>query len=230
MIRHIFFDLDNTLWDHRRNAKLTLEILFKRYQVAQLYQLDFEDFHNEYHHINEELWAKLRDEVIDKAHLREHRFYDTFQKFQIDNFALAQKFEEHFLDEIIAFNEVVPGTFEILDYLKAKNYSLHIITNGFEEVTHRKIEGAKLSNYFSTITSADSVGARKPNPKIFDFALQQAKAEKENSILIGDDWIADVLGAKNYGLDVIFFDVFQEKNDLKDYKKIEALNEIRNFL
>lgn len=229
-IRHIFFDLDNTLWDHRKNARLTLDILFKRYKIEELHHINFEDFHSAYDIINEDLWAKIRDEEIDKEYLRKHRFYDTFLKFNIDDLELSQNFENHFLDEIIAFNEVVPGTYEVLDYLKSKNYPLHIITNGFNEVTHRKIEGAKLTKYFETVTSADEVNVRKPNPKIFDYALNLANAIKEESILIGDDWIADVLGAKNYGLDVIFFDVFKEQPDLKDIKRIENLVEIKEYL
>lgn len=228
-LRHIFFDLDNTLWDHRKNARLTLEILFKRYEVEEIYNRNFEDFHFQYDLVNEQLWADLRDEKIDKNFLQKHRFYDTFLNLNIDDFALAQKFENQFLDEIIAFNEVVPGAFEILDFLKSKDYPLHIITNGFQEVTHRKIDGAKLTNYFETVTSADEVGVRKPNPKIFDYALNLANAKKEESILIGDDWIADVLGAKNYGLDVVFFDVFKEKQGLKDIKKVENLMEIKNY-
>lgn len=229
-IGHIFFDLDNTLWDHRRNAELTLRILFNKYKIQNHYNLSFNDFHTQYEIINEDLWAKIRDEEIDKDYLRKHRFYDTFLKFKIDDFELSQKFENEFLDEIVSFNEVVDGTFEILDYLKSKNYPLHIITNGFEEVTHRKISGANLTKYFETVTSADDVGVRKPNPKIFDYALNLANAKKEESILIGDDWVADALGAKNYGMDVIFFDVFKEQPELKEMKRIENLMEIKNYL
>lgn len=229
-IKHVFFDLDNTLWDHRKNARLTLSKLFKKHQIFEKHNLEFEDFHTEYDIINEGLWAGLRDEKIDKAYLRKHRFYDTFLKFNIDDFELSQNFENQFLDDIVEFNEVVPGTFEILDYLKQKNYKLHIITNGFEEVTHRKIEGSGMANYFETVTSADSLGVRKPNPKIFDHALKIASATKEESILIGDDWIADVLGAKNFGLDVIFFDVFKEQPALTEIKRIENLVEIENYL
>jgi putative hydrolase of the HAD superfamily len=229
-IKHVYFDLDNTLWDHRKNAKLTLQKLFDQYEIEKKYQLDFESFHTEYHIVNEGLWADLRDEKIDKNHLRKHRFYDTFLKFDIDNFELSQIFEHQFLDEIVEFNEVVPGTFEILDYLEEKNYQLHIITNGFEEVTHRKIDGSGMTKYFKTVTSADTLGVRKPNPKIFDYALKIADATKEESILIGDDWIADVLGAKNYGLDVIFFDVFLEQPALTEIKRIENLIEIKEYL
>ena len=229
-IKHVFFDLDNTLWDHRKNARLTLEKLFKNYDIAAKHQIDFETFHTQYDIINEGLWAGLRDEKIDKAYLRKHRFYDTFLKFDIDDFELSQNFENQFLDDIVEFNEVVPGTFEILDYLKEKEYILHIITNGFEEVSYRKIEGSGMNHYFETVTSADSLGVRKPNPKIFAHALNIAEAELESSILIGDDWIADVLGARNYNLDVIFFDVFKEQPALEDIKRVEKLEEIKSFL
>lgn len=229
-INHVFFDLDNTLWDHRKNAKLTLQKLFKNYTIVEKYKIDFEDFHAEYDTINEGLWASLRDEKIDKAYLRKHRFYDTFLKFEIDDYELSQNFENQFLDDIVEYNEVVEGSFEILDYLKEKNYKIHVITNGFEEVTHRKIEGSKMTQYFETVTSADSLGIRKPNPKIFDYALKMANATKEESILIGDDWIADVLGAKNYELDVIFFDVFKEQPALEEIKRVENLIEIKDYL
>ena len=141
-IRHIFFDLDNTLWDHRKNAKLTLEKLFEKYQIQEKFQIKFEDFHTKYDKINEHLWELIRDEKIDKEYLRKHRFYDTFLHFDVDNFELAQIFEHQFLDEIIAYNELIEGSIEILEYLKSKNYTIHIISNGFHEVTHRKIDGS----------------------------------------------------------------------------------------
>lgn len=228
-IRHIFFDLDNTLWDHRKNAKLTLQNLFGEYEIQTKFNLGFDEFHAEYFRINEELWAKLRDEEIDKAYLRKHRFYDTFLHFGIDDFELSQQFEHRFLDEIVVYNEVVPGTNEILGYLKKKNYQLHIITNGFREVTHRKIEGSKIGHYFTTVTSADEVGVRKPNPKIFQHCLNISGAKLEESILIGDDWIADVEGAKSFGMEVIFFDVFNEFPNAET-KLIRELKEIENFL
>ena len=82
-IRHIFFDLDNTLWDHRKNAKLTLEKLFEKYQIQEKFQIKFEDFHTKYDKINEHLWELIRDEKIDKEYLRKHRFYDTFFHFDV---------------------------------------------------------------------------------------------------------------------------------------------------
>lgn len=229
-IQHIFFDLDNTLWDHRKNAYLTIKDLFEKEEITLKYNIDFEEFHSVYHNINESLWEKIRDGIIDKEYLRKHRFYDTFKHFNVDDLELSMYFEEHFLDKILNHNELVEGAQYILDYLKAKNYTLHVISNGFKEVTERKCILSGIDKYFQTITSADSVGVRKPNPKIFEYSLQLAEASKEESILIGDDWIADVVGAQNFGMDVIFFDVFNENPKEEGLKVIKHLLQIKEYL
>lgn len=229
-IQHIFFDLDNTLWDHRKNAYLTIKNLFEKEEINLKYNIDFEEFHSVYHEINEKLWENIRDGIIDKEYLRKHRFYDTFKNFNVDDEQLSMYFEEHFLDKILNHNELVEGAEYILEYLKAKHYTLHIISNGFKEVTERKCILSGIAPYFQTITSADSVGLRKPRPEIFEYSLKLAGASKEESILIGDDWIADVVGAQNFGMDVIFFDVFKENRQEEGLKVIQHLLQIKEYL
>ncbi len=229
-IQHIFFDLDNTLWDHRRNAYLTLKDIFTRENVQENYNLGFEEFHKEYFTINERLWAQIRDGEIDKDFLRKHRFYDSFLFFGIDDFALAQTFENNFLDEILNYNDLVEGAFELLEDLAEKKYHLHILSNGFMEVTYRKCELSGIKNYFETITSADEINIRKPHPEIYEYALNKAGAKKEESIMIGDDWIADVEGGKSFGLKVIFFDVFNDNYKAPDVTVIKKLSEIKTLL
>ncbi len=228
-IRHIFFDLDNTLWDHRQNAYLTLKEIYKRENVYEKHQLGFEEFHSEYFTTNERLWEQIRDGEIDKEYLRKHRFYDSFLFFGINDFELAQVFENQFLDQILSYNDLVEGAFELLEYLSAKNYRLHILSNGFKEVTYRKCELSGIKNYFDTITSADEINIRKPQPEIYEYALQKAQAKKEESAMIGDDWIADVEGAKSFGMEVVFFDVFNDNFDAEDVKVIKKLEEIKQF-
>ncbi|WP_426274514.1 YjjG family noncanonical pyrimidine nucleotidase [Chryseobacterium sp. S-02] len=229
-IQHIFFDLDNTLWDHRRNAYLTIRDLFAKEEINLKYTIDFEEFHSVYHEINEKLWEDIRDGIIDKEYLRKHRFYDTFSHFNVKDEELSMYFEEHFLDKILNHNELVEGAEYILEYLKAKNYTLHIISNGFKEVTERKCILSGIDKYFQTITSADTVGVRKPRPQIFEYSLNLSDATKENSILIGDDWIADVVGAQNFGMDVIFFDVLNENKEVENLKVIKHLLQIKDYL
>lgn len=229
MIQHIFFDLDNTLWDHRKNAYLTLKDIYSREKVQEKYSLGFEEFHKEYFTINENLWAQIRDGKIDKQYIRDHRFYDSFMFFGIDDQELSQKFETNFLDEIISNNELVEGAFELLEYLADKKYRLHILSNGFEEVTYRKCELSGIKNYFETITSADEINIRKPQPEIFEYALKKSGALKENSIIVGDDWIADVEGGLAFGMDAIFFDRFNDDFET-EVKTVKKLEEVRAFL
>lgn len=229
-IRHIFFDLDNTLWDHRKNAILTLNELFQRKEINEKYNLLFDEFHAKYNEINEDLWIKIRDGIIDKDFLRKHRFYDTFLHFDIDDEELADYFEKHFLDEIINYNELIDGTLDILEYLKSKDYQLHVVSNGFHEVTNRKVEKSGLTKYFETVTSAEDAHAMKPDERIFEYSLNVANAKKSESIFIGDDWIADVKGAQNFGMEVIFFDALRENKTEEGLKIIQNLDEIRNFL
>lgn len=229
MIQHIFFDLDNTLWDHRKNAYLTLKDIYSREKVQEKYSLGFEEFHKEYFTINENLWAQIRDGKIDKQYIRDHRFYDSFMFFGIDDQELSQKFETNFLDEIISNNELVEGAFELLEYLADKKYRLHILSNGFEEVTYRKCELSGIKNYFETITSADEINIRKPQPEIFEYALKRSGALKENSIIVGDDWIADVEGGLAFGMDAIFFDRFNDDFET-EVKTVKKLEEVRAFL
>jgi len=229
-IRHIFFDLDNTLWDHRKNAYLTIRELFSQQKISEKYSIDFELFHDSYHEINEKLWEQIRDGEIDKEYLRKYRFYNTFLRFGVDDQVLSDYFEHHFLDEILKYNELVPGAADLLDYLEGKAYKMHIISNGFQEVTERKCILSGIADYFETITSADSVGVRKPRPEIFQHSLDLARAEKSESILIGDDWIADVKGAQRFGIDVIFFDVYNDDPQEADLKVIQHLSQIKDYL
>lgn len=229
-IQHIFFDLDNTLWDHRKNAYLTLKEIFETEQVSLRYQLDFEEFHTEYFTINERLWEQIRDGEIDKEYLRKHRFYDSFLFFGIDDFELSQVFENQFLDQILRHNDLVEGAFELLEYLSAKKYDLHILSNGFEEVTSRKCELSGIKNYFKTITSADEINIRKPQGEIYQYALNKSNAKKEDSMMIGDDWVADVEGGKAFGLKVVFLDVFNDNFEAEEVMVIKKLAELKNIL
>lgn len=230
MIQHIFFDLDNTLWDHRRNAKLALEDLFRREQIREKYSLTFEEFHKEYFTVNENLWAQIRDGAIDKEYIRKFRFHNTFLFFGIDDFELAQRFEINFLDEIVSYNHLVEGAFELLEYLSQKKYRLHVLSNGFKEVTYRKCELSGIKNYFETITSADEINIRKPQPEIFEYALNKSGTKKAESVIIGDDWTADIEGGLAFGMKAIFFDVFNDNYTAENVKNVKKLSEIHELL
>ena len=228
-IKHVFFDLDNTLWDFRKNARFALAELYIKYDVEKRYGFTFDEFHPFYHDSNEGLWALIRDKKITKEELRARRFKEAFDNLGINDDELARIFEDEYMETITNYNEVVDGAMELLNYLKPK-YKLHIITNGFLEVSKRKIETSDLNGYFDTVTYADEIKILKPDPRIFTVALEKAGATKEESIYIGDDWIADAVGAKEFGMESIFFDRLDEKFTMEGVPTIVHLDEVKNYL
>lgn len=224
-ITDIFFDLDHTLWDFDKNSALTFDAIFKLNKVT----LNLEEFLYHYEPINLNYWKLYREEKIDKDTLRYRRLSDSFQKMAyLATDDLIHKLSVDYIDYLGTFNHLFDHTLEILDYLHP-HYKLHIITNGFSEVQLKKIKNSKMEHYFQTITDSEMVGVKKPNPQIFEFALQSAKASKGSSLMIGDNLEADVLGALNSGLDAIFFNVRQE-NMPNDIKQINGLLELKNYL
>ncbi len=229
-INHVFFDLDNTLWDHKGNSERTLKKMFSQYNIQTKYHITFEEWHTVFYEKNEILWAQLRDQEIDKNYLREHRFRNSFEHFNIFNSELNQSFESNYLKNMTLEKGLVPGAVELLNYLKP-NYKLHIITNGFIEVSSQKIETSDLKGFFQTLTCADEVGVRKPNPKIFRLAIDKAKAKPNESTLIGDDWIADIVGGDSFGLKTIFLNRNKETiNELAHVPRVDELIQITKIL
>jgi len=229
-IRHIFFDLDNTLWDYRRNAKITLTKLYEEFQIEEKYGYTFHQFYPYYYESNEQLWADFRDRKVTKEELRRRRFREAFQNMGIPDPDFSMEYESRFVNEVTDTNYMVEGAEEILKYLKGK-YELHILSNGFEEVTFQKINGCVIRNYIKTVMTAEGAGAPKPDPKAFQMAVEKARAKKEESIYIGDDWIADMMGATRFGMKAIFFNPLNENHLWVDeIPVIDKLIELKNYL
>ncbi len=228
-VEHIFFDLDNTLWDFRKNSEITLRKMYQRENVAEIYHVSFDDFYKEYYKVNENLWVLFRDNLVNKDQLRAQRFPEAFRLVGIKNQELADFFEDNYLDEVITENHLVDNAIETLDYL-SKKYTLHIVSNGFNEVTHNKVKTSALNGKFATITSAEEINVRKPEPEIFYHALQKANAKVENSAFVGDDWIADVLGAQAVGFSKnVFYNALNENHYLEGIFIIKNLKELQHI-
>jgi putative hydrolase of the HAD superfamily len=225
-ILDVFFDLDHTLWDFERNSALTFEKILQKNQIP----VNHIEFVQHYSPINYKYWDLFRDDKISQNEMRFGRLIDTFALL---NLKVEQEVLEILADEYIQFlpenNHLFEGTFELLDYLKPK-YNLHIITNGFQDLQNYKINNSNLATYFKTITNSESTGVKKPNPIIFEFALRQANAKRENSIMIGDCIHADVMGALNCGMDAILFSEIAKDLEYKNIKQINHLLDLKKFL
>lgn len=224
-IKHVFFDLDHTLWDFDRNSGLTFDRLFKLNNI----DTKLEDFLTVYEPINLKYWKLYREEKVTKSALRYSRLreaFDTINSTIEDD--MINHLSEAYIEHLSSFNHLFDGTFEVLDYLQDK-YTLHIITNGFEEIQEKKMKGSNIRHYFKTITNSEMVGVKKPNPRIFNFALDLASTNAQESIMIGDSLEADIEGAHHIGMETIHFD-YKNVHKAHNFKRITNLKSIVNHL
>ncbi|APG66351.1 noncanonical pyrimidine nucleotidase, YjjG family [Tenacibaculum todarodis] len=225
-IKHIFFDLDHTLWDFDKNSELTFQEVFQELEIP----FKVNDFLEVYMPINLNYWRLFREEKVSKSKLRYGRLKDSFNELE---YAISDeninKIADLYIEYLPNHNFLLEGTFDLLDYLKSK-YKMHIITNGFDEVQHLKVKKSGLNFYFDKIITSESVGVKKPNPKIFEFALNQANTIPQESIMIGDSFEADVIGAIEFGMMAIHCNFTAAKNKIGGIVSVNSLKEIKDYL
>jgi putative hydrolase of the HAD superfamily len=201
--RHLFFDLDHTLWDFEANSRQTLQELYDSLQLEQKGIHDFDLFHKNYLVHNDKLWERYRNGYIKVDELRWKRMWLTLLDFKMANEPLAREMGILFLDLLPTRKLLFPYTIEILDYLSAKGYQLHMITNGFEKTQHSKLQSAGLDKYFMEVITSEGSNSLKPKKEIFDYAFQKTGAAPVESIMIGDTIDVDILGGMNAGIDQV---------------------------
>lgn len=227
--KHIFFDLDRTLWDFDAAAEVAFERIYEKYHLKSLGIPSAHEFHEVYHPLNEQLWVLYRADQITKDELNRTRFLKPLEHYGIHDIELADHLSEDYVYWSPRIVRLVPGTMELLDYLKPK-YHLHLITNGFQEVQHTKLGGSGLEHYFETLTVSEEVGVKKPNPEIFLYALNKAHAKAEESLVIGDEMAVDIDGARAAGIDQIFFNPSGIEVEGERTFEVKRLEEIMQIL
>ena len=206
--KHIFFDLDHTIWDFDKNAE---ETLYELYDVHRLQEIGLPSaaiFIETYTRNNHQLWAEYHTGKITKTELRETRFRRTFLELGVLPDLLPLAFEDDYVKLCPTKTNLFPHAHETLAYLKER-YTLHLISNGFKESSEMKIGKTNIGGYFQHIIISENVGVNKPDKAIFEHALALAGAEKHHSLMIGDSLEADVYGALNFGMDAIYFNPFK---------------------
>jgi putative hydrolase of the HAD superfamily len=196
--KHLFFDLDHTLWDFEANSRQTLEELYHSMQLRQKGVTDFDLFHKNYLAHNDKLWDRYRNGQIKVDNLRWKRMWLSLLDFKIADEPLARKMGVVFLDLLPTRKILFPYTIEILEYLRGKNYQLHLITNGFEQTQHSKLKNSGLDKFFIEVITSEASNSLKPHKEIFDYAFQKTGASPDESIMIGDTIEVDILGAVNH--------------------------------
>ncbi len=226
--KHLFFDLDHTLWDFDSNSVDTLVELYDHYQFDRFFD-NFETFHNDYEKHNALLWSLYRQGKIKKQELNFERFHRPLAAVGCFDTDLAQQFGNDYLTISPTKTALLPYAKDTLDYLKSK-YKLYIISNGFSDVQFRKIELCGIKEYFTKIFISELVGIHKPNRDFFDYMVKSANAKKNESLVIGDNLEADIEGAQNAGIDTIFYNSRAIVHDEQNLVEINSLSQLKSIL
>ncbi len=200
---HLFFDLDNTLWDFNANSYDALHLALEKMGLQDKIG-DYDSYFSIYHSVNERLWDLYRDNKITKNVLRGLRFEESLELNQTPMPGMGDLLNEAYLTEMPKQLKLVPGAIVVLDYLHHR-YKMSIITNGFREVQVDKLIQSGLKKYFDKVFISEEVGAQKPHKKIFEHAVKSMNAPKKKSLMIGDSWDADIVGAKLFGMDQVYY-------------------------
>lgn len=226
--KHLFFDLDNTLWDFKANARdAFVEIFDDLGLTAKLPGID--SFLTVYEKYNEHLWTEYRKGKVKKEHMRIERIVLTFAELGIVDNELARRVGDLYVDSAPRKTNLFPGVRETLEYLSGK-YRLYILTNGFSEIQVRKIDNCGLKNYFTKLFMAEMVGYQKPDRRFFEYAVKSVHAHKNECLMIGDDPDADIRGACNAGMDQVFFNTGNKKPIIEATWEIREITDLQGFL
>jgi putative hydrolase of the HAD superfamily len=201
--KHLFFDLDHTLWDFDANSRQTLEELYQLLDLGTKGVHDFDLFHKNYLVHNDKLWERYRKGIIKVDELRWKRMWLSLLDFKIGDEILAREMGNIFLELLPTRKLLFPNATDVLDYLVDKKYVLHLITNGFEKTQHSKLKNSGLDKYFTVVITSEGSNSLKPNKEIFEYAFRQTGALPEQSIMIGDTIDVDIAGAFNAGIDQV---------------------------
>lgn len=207
----LFIDFDDTLYDTHGNAVIALGELFDALHLERWFP-DAQVFYDRYWETNIDLWTRYSRGEITRDYLIVERFrrplsYGQGLEPSIDYCLEAS---DLFLDFCSSKPGLVAGARELMDYLKGRGYRMHMCSNGFHEVQYKKLRACGLRDFFDTVILSEDAGANKPSKVFFDYAFQQTGAQKETTLMIGDNFQTDILGAKRAGLDTAYFNRYPD--------------------
>ena len=223
--KHLFFDLDHTLWDFEQNSRATLFQLYKEYDLANRNVPDFETLFKSYNFHNDKLWERYRNGYIKRDELRWKRMWLMLLDHKITDTSLAHEISTAFLEILPTQSLLIPHAKEILEHCKGR-YEMHLITNGFDTTQRLKMQYSGIARYFKHLITSEKSNSMKPFAEIFAYALKLAGAEVEESIMIGDAIDIDILGAINAGWDTVYYNPGKVVHSRKPTYEIAHLEEL----
>lgn len=227
--RHLLFDLDHTLWDFDKNATETLIELYDTHCLADLGNFSAQQFCDTFVTVNRSLWKQYDQGTYDQQRLRGERFSLILTQLGIAVDRVPTQLADDYLRICPTKPHVIPHTVATLDYLR-QHYQLHILTNGFAAVQAIKLKSAGLTDYFTEVVSSDTTGHRKPHRPVFDYLLDRIGASAQACVMIGDNLETDVRGAREAGIDQIFYNPRRIGHQEPVTHEVACLSELRDIL
>jgi YjjG family noncanonical pyrimidine nucleotidase len=228
--KHLFFDLDHTLWDFEANAHECLIEMYDSFDMKSLGAEDIGVFCEKFSEANHYYWALLEAKQTTVDVVKKKRFQAAFEKLNIYiEEDLSLEMTEVFIKLLPSKTKLIAGTIDILNYLKPR-YQMHILSNGFEKIQIQKMQSSGIDHYFDKLITNEKAKALKPDKVIFNYALTYANASLSNSLMIGDNYIADIKGAMNAQFDTVFYNPAKQEIQEKPTFEIFNLIEIKDFL
>ncbi len=227
--RHLLFDLDHTLWDFDKNATETLYELYDTHQLSSLGNFSEQQFCDTFVIVNRALWKQYDQGTYDQQRLRSERFSQILIQLGVAADRVPTQLADDYLRICPTKPHVMPHTVATLDYLR-QHYQLHILTNGFAAVQAIKLRSAGLTDYFTEVVSSDTTGHRKPHRPVFDYLLDRIDAGPQECLMIGDNLETDVRGAREAGIDQVFYNPRRIRHSEAITHEVTCLSELRSIL
>ena len=200
---NLFIDLDDTIYDFSAASEESFRETYDLLQYCRFFD-SFEHYMSIYKPHNLELWRIYGEGKITKEELNRRRYSYPLEVVGIDNPELAATFCREALSRIPTKGPLMPGAIELLEYLRPK-YRMFILSNGFKELQSRKMQAAGIDKYFDRLILSEDIGVNKPNRELYDYALQETGSKLEESLMIGDMFDTDIVGASNIGMEQIYY-------------------------
>jgi len=226
--KHLIFDLDDTIWDFQRNSKETLLGLHQDYNLAKK-GVTQQKFLQTFKEVNSRLWDQFDEGLITRDVIREKRFHSVLDKLAISHNGEAMQMQDEFMQKCSTSPFLVEGALQVLKHFHS-TYTFHILSNGFDEIQFVKLESSGITHYFDKIITSGRAGFRKPQPEIFEFALNEIGATKEECIMIGDNPVADIEGAFHFGMDQIYYNTHEKECAITPSYSIKNLTKLLTIL
>lgn len=229
----LFIDFDDTLYNTHGNANLALHELYEHFGLDRYFDNE-QGFTEPYWLANIQLWTQYSRGEITRDYLIVERFRRPLSVGMGEGVTkeFCLEVSDWFLESCADKPGVIDGAHELLEHLRRKGYRMHMTSNGFHEVQYRKLKASATLEYFHTVILSEDAGVNKPDRRFFDYAFKVSGARPESTLMIGDNFVTDIKGAKDAGLDVMFFnqhpDEFQAPEPVN--YEVHHLSEITKIL